>query len=421
MQAATNLRMIARRLAHAGIAVVMAAAALSCASRPQTSRPAPIIERAPIVRTVPEPAQVAPEPPPEAATVETMPLSPPEAIEPAPAVPEIPVQEARPSRPPPATSDAVALILPLEIPEYARAADAVRAGFIAAADVAGQRDKCIVIGYKQDGVIAAFEAARSRGVRVVVGPLLRDDLKTLAMADPVIPWTIALNQLDDRASLPPAIFSFALTIEADARVLARQVIVDGARSVDVISSDAPLMRRFASTFTADWTAGGGAAPADFRFDPSPEALSTLRRNLTRALPDAVLLAVDGTQAALVKPFVGTIASYASGLVFERPDRATARDLNDVRIVEIPWLITPDAPQLANYPRADYESAGLQRLYALGLDAFRVSQSFGADPPTRFELDGATGHVVLDDHRQFVREGTVAVFRDGQLVPLDGSR
>jgi hypothetical protein len=147
----------------------------------------------------------------------------------------------------------------------------------------------------------------------------------------------------------------------------------------------------------------------------------MRRNLTRAIPDAVVLAVDGNEAALAKPFIGALPAYASGLLFERPDLAVVRDLNDVRVVEVPWLVTPDAPEIAGFPRRDLGSAALDRLYALGLDAFRVSQAFGDEPPERFELDGATGRVTLVDGRQFAREGRFGVYRDGRLVPLDFAR
>ena len=417
---------LARLVARGVLAAIVAAGALSCAPLATTRRPAPIIERPPVARA-PPPAPIPAPPPatlpdliaaPVAPEAITAPIAPPVSIEAAPEVLPDAVREPRPARRAVATSDTVALILPLEVPAYARAADAVRAGFIAAAEAAGERAKCIVIGHKEDGMLAAFEEARIRGVRVVVGPLLRDDLKTLAIADPDLPWTIALNQLDDRAPLPPSVFSFALTIEADARVLARRAHFDGVRALDVISGDPPIMRRLATAFTAEWIALGGAPPADFRFDPAPEMLTQMRRNLARAMPGAVLLAVDGNDAALVKSFIGAIPAYASGLVFERPEPAVVRDLNDVRIVEIPWLVTPDAPQFANYPRRDFGSASLDRLYALGLDAFRVSQAFGVDPPERFTLDGATGTVVLNDARQFVREGRLAVYRDGKLVPLD---
>jgi outer membrane PBP1 activator LpoA protein len=240
----------------------------------------------------------------------------------------------------------------------------------------------------------------------------------LAIADATIPWTIALNRLDDSTPLPPAIYTLPLAVESDARVIARRMQMDGARAVDVVASDPPLMKRMAVAFTGEWITGGGAAPAALRFDPSPEALTALRRSLARAPPDAVVLAVDGNEAALAKPFIGALPAYASGLLFERPDPAVVRDLNDVRIVEVPWLVTPDAPELAGFARRDFGSAALERLYALGIDAFRVSQAFGDDPPQRFELEGATGQITLIDGRQFIREGRFGVYRDGRLLPLD---
>jgi outer membrane PBP1 activator LpoA protein len=157
-----------------------------------------------------------------------------------------------------------------------------------------------------------------------------------------------------------------------------------------------------------------------RLDPSPEALGGLRRTLGRDPPGAVLLAVTGDHAALVKPFIGNVVAYASGLVFERPSPAAARDLDDVRVVEIPWLLTPDAPQFASIPHHDFDSDALARLYALGHDAFAVAAAFHDGPPDHFEIDGATGHVTLVPGREFQREGMLGVYRDGTLVPLDAT-
>ena len=403
---------------RAALAVAVAASALSCAQLAPTRRPAPIVERT--TRAPPSPPAVieSPAPPASVPDVSVFPLAPAPDIAAAPSAQGTMPDEQRVQRPPVPTSDSIALILPLDVPAYARAAEAVRAGFLAAAEKAGAQAKVMVISHKEDGVLGAFELARSRGVRIVVGPLLRDDLKTLAIADPEIPWTIALNQLEDRSSLPPAVYSFALTIDSDARVLARQAQFEGVRAIDVISGDTPLMKRFAAAFASEWISGGGSAPADLRLDPAPDGLAQLRRNLVRASPDAVLLAIDGNQAALVKSFAGLIRAYASGLLFDRPDSAVVRDLNDVRVVELPWIVTPDAPQIAAYPRRDFASAPLDRLYALGLDAFRIAQSFAPDPPTQFVFEGATGHVELNAGHVFVREGQLAVYRDGRLVPID---
>jgi outer membrane PBP1 activator LpoA protein len=320
--------------------------------------------------------------------------------------------------PAPPTSDLIALVLPLDEPAVARAAGAVRDGFLDAAAAAGKSGKCIVLAHAHDGVVGAFELARAKGVRVAVGPLVRDDLRALALAHADLPWTLALNQLDDATPLPPAIYSFPLSVESDGRTLARRAQARGVRSIDVVAGDSPLMKRLASSFANAWTNRGGQVPTALRFDPTPETLTGLRRTLARDPPGAVLLAMNGEHAALVKPFIGDVLAYASGLVFERPSAAVARDLDGVRVVEIPWLLTPDAPQFATIARRDFDSDALARLYALGRDAYAVAASFVDGPPEHFELDGATGHISLGPAHEFRREGQLGVYRDGVLVPLD---
>ena len=134
----------------------------------------------------------------------------------------------------------------------------------------------------------------------------------------------------------------------------------------------------------------------------------------------MLLALDSTNATLAKAYLGTIPAYGSGLVFERETQAVTRDLDDLVLVEIPWIIAPDAAQFANLPKQEFASSALTRLYALGLDAYRVARAFRAGPPERLMFEGATGRVTLVDGRQFAREGRFAAFRSGQLAPLDGT-
>jgi outer membrane PBP1 activator LpoA protein len=409
----------------AAIAIAFAAGALSCASvhpatRARVVAPVIIVEQAPgTAPSLPASPQAPPDiaPLPDGSPVpggEATPLSPEAAL--ALGMP----RGGAPGTPAPPTTDLIALVLPLEEPAFARAAGAVRDGFLDAANAAGAAGNCIVIGHGRDGVLAAFDAARARGVRVAVGPLVRDDLKKLAAAAVDLPWTLALNQLDDGTRLPPAIYAFPLSVESDGRTLARRALAQGAHSIDVVEGDSPLMKRFAGSFAVAWTQGGGAAPSALRFDASPEALTDLRRVISRKPPDAVLLAVDGERAALVKPFIGGIAAYASGLVFERPSPALARDLDGVHVVEIPWLLTPDAPELAPFTRPEFDSDSLARLYALGIDAFRVADAFRDGPPARFSLAGATGRVTLGPGHEFQREGRLGMFRAGVLVPLDAT-
>jgi outer membrane PBP1 activator LpoA protein len=325
------------------------------------------------------------------------------------AAPE-PVPEPVPEPPP-----AVALVLPLGSPVYARVAEAIKAGFVAAAELA--RAKVVVIPHGDGEVLAAFATAREQGARVVVGPLLREDIKALAAGDGPLPWTIALNQLEDGAALPERIYTLPLAIESESRQIARRAREDGAQTAAMVVADAPLPKRFASAFAAEWVLQGGVPPVTYRFDRSPEVLRTLKRELGKTPVDVVLLAVDGADAPLVKPYVGQVLAYASSQVNDRLPRERLRDLDGVRFVEVPWLATPDDPAFARVARKEFPNATLDRLYALGQDAFQVAWMFVDGPPQRLAIDGATGRLTLDPSRQIQREGTLLQYRAGELAPV----
>jgi hypothetical protein len=311
----------------------------------------------------------------------------------------------------------IALVLPLASSTYGRAADAVRAGFEAAAERA--KVKPLVIPHGDGDVVAAMTKARDAGAMVIVGPLVRDDLKMVAAADIALPWVVALNQLDDGAPLPYGMYALTLSIESDGRQLARYLRRNEAKSVVVITSDSPLQKRFAAAFVDQWLEAGGAAPATFHFDRTAETLVHLKQRTAKAPPDAALLATDASDAALARPYLGTVATCASSQLNDRQPPQIVRDLDGVCFVEIPWLADADAAAFARLKRPALPNAALDRLYALGIDAFRVAQALADGRVDRLEFDGATGHLTLDDSRVFAREGRLLRFNDGDIEPAEG--
>jgi hypothetical protein len=315
----------------------------------------------------------------------------------------------------------IALVLPLDAPDYARAATAVRDGFLAAAQSASAADRCRVIAHDDKGVLAAFEAAKALGASVVVGPLVRDDLRRLAESRDVLPLTLALNQLDEATVLPPQVYTLALSVEGDARALARRMRDGGATTVVVIGDDSPISRRFAAAFQGEWLLAGGGPAESIRFDARPDGLTVLRGALSRSNASAAVLALDGPDAAVARSFALRIPVYAISLVNQPHEPAAMADLEGVRFIEAPWLVTPDLPTLAKLPRRDTGNVLLDRLYALGLDAFQVARAFVRGVPERLEIAGATGQLTLAEGRHFVRDGVLAEFRRGQVVPADATR
>ena len=315
-----------------------------------------------------------------------------------------------------ASGAAIALVLPLGSDTFGRAAGAVRAGFLAAA--AAANIKPIIVGHGDDDVLTAFNAAREGGARVIVGPLVRDDLRKLAAARLDLPPTIALNQLDDSSQHPANVYTLTLTLDSDARQLAQRARDAGATTVAVIASDSPLQQRFAAAFNAEWILAGGDAPVMFHFDRSPDVLRLLRSELIKTRVDTALLAIDGADVALAKSYVKSTPTYTSNQVNENLSREARFDLDDVQFVDIPWLVDPDGAAYAGLKRPDYPSVTLDRLYALGIDAFRVAQAFVDGAPERLVFDGATGRLSLDSSRQFMREGRLMVFHSGQVVSAE---
>jgi outer membrane PBP1 activator LpoA protein len=306
------------------------------------------------------------------------------------------------------------LLLPLESPVYGRAAEAVKAGFLAAAARAGSSGRVRVIGHGEDGVLSAIASAEASRAGLVVGPLTRDDLKTVLAMAPERPRLLALNQLDDGTALPADAYSLALSVDGDAVLLARAARADGARSVALVTADGPLQRRFVAAFEAEWRRGGGNPPRSFHFDPNPDVLALLRREMSAAPTDAIVLAVDSRHAALAKSFVPPARVYAISQIADELPLPISYDLDGIRYVEIPWLADPDDPALADMPRANLGNPIIERLYALGLDAFTLAQIVAAPvPPTRVELDGATGHLALQPSRSFARQGRLMEIRDGR--------
>jgi hypothetical protein len=100
------------------------------------------------------------------------------------------------------------------------------------------------------------------------------------------------------------------------------------------------------------------------------------------------------------------------------------EMNGVRLLDIPWQVQPDHPAAMIYPRwvtppDQHVNPDLERLYALGIDAYRVAREV-ANRHSSFELDGVTGRLAIKfgpDAYRFRRSTQAAVYQDGVVVPL----
>ena len=313
----------------------------------------------------------------------------------------------------------IALMLPLASPTFARHADAVRQGFIAAARGAAKNIPPVrVYPVNEDtlNVLTIYEQAVESGAQLVVGPLTRNGVAALAASSLVTVPTLALNALEAPAVAPARLYLLGLALDQEARQIAQIARDDGRRNAFVLGDGTPLSRRMRQAFVAEFARRGGIVVADLNFGADQATLTKLRQTVDLGVADMVFVTVDAARARVARPYLSnSLALYAASQVNAGGGAAAANELNGMRFVDMPWLLQADHPAVMVYPRGQSgDAVEFERLYALGIDAFRLGIELlkGTREPV---LDGVTGQLRLGREQHFVRELTAAQFVDGKTV------
>ncbi|MRW90251.1 LppC family lipoprotein [Duganella sp. FT80W] len=457
----------------------MAAAVLSACSTPFCDAPGGLCSPQP-AKTSPPPVPVVqpkplPKPPPEpalppaetfavtlsgATTDEDRSQLPPRAEPP-------PVTRAVDEAAQPSTSPIrIGLLLPLRSTTLGSAADAVRAGFMAGWE--RDRDNITVTVLETGDVPQDILAAYARALQsedIVVGPLSRPAVATIAASALVSKPTIALNYPEGygqpgAAPLPPQLLAIGLSIEEEARQAANWAASEQPEGgALVLTTSSAWQRRVAAAFAGQWQRTGRAvrtielsAPDGYLSDPE---LVQLRAQLRQQLPALLFSAMGADQTRQLRIALGSVlTSEPTNPIFSTadalPQQAPApteqfsnlpiygtsalnpgrdsgfptQDLSGVRLLDLPWQVQRDHPAVMVYPRSTVNgpgSADMARLYALGIDAFRVAREIGRHPVGRFQLDGVTGKLSVDFGQgpaRFERVEQSAVYQNGAPQPLN---
>lgn len=310
-----------------------------------------------------------------------------------------------------AQSPHIALLLPTRSKVYARHAGALREGFLAAAKTRG-KTLLPVREYPVDGdaadALKNFRAAVNAGARVIVGPLTRDAVTALAFGEPVPVPTLALNTPDQTGRAPENLFMLSLQVESEARQAAQLAFRENRRKAQIISGANAVHKRMQIAFAGEFSRLGGTILAE---GIAPD-LARIKTSI-RPEADMVFLALDHDEARAVCAYLGALPVYATSGVYagERGPLA-AFDLANVSFVDMPWLIEPDHPAVMVYPRPEPGSAEFERLYALGIDAWRIAQLLLAGE-RHLKLDGVTGELTLGPGGIIDRTLKAARFVDGK--------
>jgi len=333
-------------------------------------------------------------------------------------VPSVPDPRRLPGR----TRPHIALILPMTSPALGKLADAVRQGFMAAAEAGGKDATPVnVTGIENEGpaLLEACRNAQAAGAVIVVAALTRDAANLLARSDCPRQPVLALNDPQVEAKeIPVNLYTFSLSLEGEARQVALLAVADGGHSAVIVTSGSPLARRVQEAFEREWTRAAGQIAGRLTFTGTAEDAPLVRDRMASVRADMVFMALDPPEARMVRPYIsGTLPLYSTSMsVNPRAEAIVNLDLQGMRYVEMPWFVQPDHPAVMVYPVPRAMSVEEERLYAFGIDAYRISQQL-LRGDKRAPLDGVTGKLSLEPPTHFARTLTPAEVDGGRVIPL----
>ncbi|MDB5760368.1 MAG: hypothetical protein JWM30_3657 [Burkholderia sp.] len=336
----------------------------------------------------------------------------------------------------------IGLLLPLRSDSLRTAAAMVRDGFVAAYEKTrdpGVSLTVIETGDAAQDVLDAY-AGTLPDVDIMVGPLSRSGAAAIAKRGAIDKPTIALTPADavgDNAGAMPQWLSMGLSLEDDARQAADWAASEQpGETALIVSTSTTWQRRAARAFQAAWQRRG--LPAEmFELSAaggnlSASALAQLQERMRSARPGLVFAALDAAQAGQLRESIGAdLPMYGTSQLNPYTPQGWAgvdarADMNGVRFIDLPWLLRPDSAASAGYARPaagpeQARSADMERLYALGVDAYQVARGVAAQRGV-FDVDGATGRLKVSvgaGPARFERTASPAIYQDGIPAPMPG--
>jgi uncharacterized protein len=357
----------------------------------------------------------------------------------------------------------IAMLLPLS-GQYEKASHAIRNGFLAAwySDTEN-RPKVSVYDATALNIESVYHQAVSNGADFIVGPLEKQAVDNLITSDNTNVTTLALNHAEQsirenefsRSQELPQLIQFGLSPEDEARQIAERGIFDGHNKALVITPNSEWGLRLADAFNETWSALGGRVLEFVSYDHRSKDYSTpvkkllnidssqlrgnkLRQKLNRNLKteprlredaDMIFMAAVPLSARQIVPqfrfYQATgIPVYASSHAFSGVENPQAdSDMNGIRFTDIPALLetehlsSPIQTSINNNWSAN--TSNYRRLYALGIDAYRMIPYIGKlSLQDTAVYHGETGDLYMNRDGRIQRKLLWARFVNGAPALLD---
>ena len=342
----------------------------------------------------------------------------------------------------------IALLLPTNGPlgPFGRA---IRDGIIASHYHQNGKAEIRVYDTSNQNVLDLIDQAAVNGAELIIGPLDRNNVNTLALQSSLPVPVLALNRSIEQAKSND-IYQFGLAPEDEMIQVADQAFSDGNKKVLALFPDSAWGNRNFETFKSRWLELGGTivdsssyssqkSYADLvksllNVDESELRSTDLRRIVGKRFEftprrrqdiDFIFLLGDPAQARGINPtlaffYAENIPVYSTSHVHELDDsKIDSIDLNGIRFCDIPWKIAEGDPVQLSIKKAwPLSQAQMAPFFALGVDAYRVYPRLEQLKKIRTnKIFGSTGVLQLDKNNIITRKLMWAQYRNGEVTTV----
>ncbi|PAV26050.1 LppC family lipoprotein [Tamilnaduibacter salinus] len=345
--------------------------------------------------------------------------------------------------------ESIALALP-QSGRLSEAGQAVRDGFLARFYTTPDEEKASVTIRIYDSADREFDALYQEMVQndadLIVGPLSKPAVTTLAQQENLPVPVLALNYSESKTKGPANLYQFGLSAEDEAQQLAERLVMDGRPQAVALIPWGDWGDRVARALSDRIQTLDGTLLDIVRFDPreslkdvvakafrvdvSRDRAITVERTIgmnvefeprRRQDIDAIVMVASPDTARQLKPtfafyYGGDLPVYAPSTVYAgQPDANRDSDLNGVLFTDIPWVLDPPPAfqsQATDALRSVVRRQG--RLFALGADAWRLAmEAHLLRNLPEAQVGGLTGTLTMNRDGRVQRRQQWAIFENGR--------
>jgi uncharacterized protein len=328
----------------------------------------------------------------------------------------------------------VALLLPLSGSSRIFG-ETIRQGYIDAIKFFPQepQQNVIVVDTTSAPMDALIQQAQEQHVELIVGPLLKNEVTKIKELAPAIP-VLALNKVDKTTTSANKMCFFALSPEDEAKDAADHIYSQNKIKPLVLVPQNDLGRRVAQSFAAQWAQlSANSSQAYVQYFGNAKTLSAnMNHNVGISLAgspisndevssgemisagfDAIYIYASYDELTLIKPMLDmgankNIGNSSAVMLYSSSKSHVANasddfyyDMNKTEYAEIPMIQKGNVnTKIPSNVQKDYS---LMRLYAMGIDAWRLTNRFYQLNSYQLNfLDGMTGKLSTSDQCEVTR-------------------